>query len=93
MASCNLAEALSLVISIYSNYPNKFMILLPHGKIKDHFSTMINRKIVFLADRKVKLLLTMFCLKPMVEAALILTIYSCGRKVGSGESFAGKRFL
>lgn len=66
------------------------MILLPHGKIKDHFSTMINKKIVFLADRKVKLLFTMFCLKPTVEAALILTIYSCGRKVGSGKASLAK---
>lgn len=43
---------------------------------------MINKKIVFLADRKVKLLLAMFCLKPVVEAALILTMYSYGKKVG-----------
>lgn len=56
------------------------MILLPHGKIKDCFSTMINTKIVFLADQKVKRLLTLFCLKLMVEAALILTIYSYGKK-------------
>jgi hypothetical protein len=52
---------------------------------------MINKKIVFLADGKVKLLFTMFCLKPTTGAALVLTIYSYARKVGFGESILCER--